>query len=104
MQEYFFSDRNFDIVLIICYNKRKAFIIIYLNVLADTQIKDLLPAYRTIIAKNLRFYAIINTLSALSARKEVEIMDYILSFVLSVAASVVGYYICKWLDGHKSDN
>lgn len=47
---------------------------------------------------------IINVLSALSARKEVEFMTYIISFVLSVAASVVGYYICKWLDRHeKSD-
>ena len=36
----------------------QAFIIIYLNVLADTQINDLLPAYRTIISQNLRFYDI----------------------------------------------
>ncbi len=28
-------------------------------------------------------------------------MTYIISFVLSVAASVVGYYICKWLDRHE---
>lgn len=26
-------------------------------------------------------------------------MDVIMSFVLSVAASVLTYYICKWLDG-----
>ena len=26
-------------------------------------------------------------------------MDPILSFYLSVMASVVAYYICKWLDG-----
>ena len=26
-------------------------------------------------------------------------MVYIISFVSSVMASVVGYYICKWLDG-----
>ncbi len=25
--------------------------------------------------------------------------DIILAFVVSVIASVVGYYICKWLDG-----
>lgn len=35
--------------------------------------------------------------SALSARKEVEALAYIISFVISVAASVIGYYICKWL-------
>ena len=28
-------------------------------------------------------------------------MTYIISFVLSVVASVVGYYICKWLDRHE---
>ena len=26
------------------------------------------------------------------------------SFVVSVMASVVAYYICKWLDGDESDN
>ena len=25
-------------------------------------------------------------------------MDVIFTFVLSVAAGIVGYYICKWLD------
>ena len=28
-------------------------------------------------------------------------MDGLSAFILSVAASVVGYYICKWLDGHR---
>ena len=27
--------------------------------------------------------------------------EILLSFILSVMASVVGYYICKWLDGKK---
>ena len=36
--------------------------------------------------------------SASSVRKEVELVEYIISFVLSVLASVVGYYICKWFD------
>ena len=27
------------------------------------------------------------------------LMAYIFSFVLSVAANVASYYICKWLDG-----
>ena len=48
-------------------------------------------------------YGIIKLLSASSVGKEVERMEYIISFVLSVMASVVGYYICKWLDRHKSD-
>ena len=31
-------------------------------------------------------------------RKGVYRLDFILSFLLSVAASVFAYYICKWLD------
>lgn len=37
-------------------------------------------------------------LSTLSSRKEVFPVEYIIAFFISVAASVVGYYICKWLD------
>ena len=37
-----------------------------------------------------------------SARREVESMDAIASFALSVLAGVVSYYICKWLD-HRKD-
>ena len=28
-------------------------------------------------------------------------MEYILAFLISVLASIVGYYICKWLDGDR---
>ena len=28
-------------------------------------------------------------------------MDSISAFIASVLASVIGYYICKWLDGDK---
>ena len=27
--------------------------------------------------------------------------DFILTFLISVVAGVVSYYICKWLDGDK---
>ncbi len=38
-------------------------------------------------------------LSTLSSRKEVLSMEgTFFDFLLSVFASVVGYYICKWLD------
>ena len=38
-------------------------------------------------------------------RKGVLNMDKLIPFLLTVAAEVVGYYICKWLDGYfKSDN
>ena len=30
--------------------------------------------------------------------KEVNLMEYVISFALSVAASVAAYYVCKWLD------
>lgn len=30
--------------------------------------------------------------------KEVKSMNGVLSFVLSIAASVIAYYICKWID------
>lgn len=32
------------------------------------------------------------------------ILEIIISFLVSVAASIVGYYACKWLDGDDSDN
>lgn len=32
------------------------------------------------------------------------VLGYIVSGVISVVASIVGYYICKWLDGDDSDN
>ena len=31
-------------------------------------------------------------------------MESIISFLVSVMASVVAYYICKWLDGNDSGN
>ena len=39
-----------------------------------------------------------NKLSASSVRKEVGYMEYILTFLISVAAGVVSYCICKWID------
>lgn len=32
--------------------------------------------------------------------KEVSVMDGVITFLVSVVASVVAYYVCKWLDGH----
>lgn len=31
-------------------------------------------------------------------------MEYILSFLLSVMAGIIGYYICKWLDRNHKDS
>jgi hypothetical protein len=30
-------------------------------------------------------------------------MDILFEILLSVAASVISYYVCKWLDGWKGD-
>ena len=37
--------------------------------------------------------------ATLSGRKEVSLIDFLISFIISVEASVAAYYICKWLDG-----
>ncbi|RGB82462.1 hypothetical protein DW070_00545 [Coprococcus catus] len=29
---------------------------------------------------------------------------YFISFIISVMAGIVSYFICKWLDGNKYDN
>ena len=44
-----------------------------------------------------------NTLvtAPIPVRKGGAIMDVIISFFVSAAASVAAYYICKWLDGKK---
>ena len=48
-------------------------------------------------------YDIIFILSASSERKEVKKLEYFINFVLSVMADIIGYFIRKWLDRHKSD-
>lgn len=48
---------------------------------------------------------IIITLSASSARREVETVSYLVSFLISVMANVVSNCISKWLDSrNKHDN
>lgn len=58
---------------------------------------------------NFYFHAIIAVLSASKmrsnpTRREAEPMFYIITFLLFVAAGIVSYYICKWLDSVLSDN
>jgi capsular polysaccharide biosynthesis protein len=38
--------------------------------------------------------------SDLPSREEVKTLEIIIGFVVSVAAGIVSYYICKWLDRH----
>ncbi len=33
-----------------------------------------------------------------SSRREVLFVEFLSTFLLSVMASIVGYYVCKWLD------
>jgi len=35
------------------------------------------------------------------SRKEVVQLDILTSFIVSIVASIVAYYICKWLDRNK---
>ena len=37
-------------------------------------------------------------------RKGVMVMPVVASFAISLLASVVAYYICKWLDGDDGSN
>lgn len=50
----------------------------------------------------LHNYTMCNIISLLPSlnwkQKGGEIMDLLISFILSVTAGVVAYYICKWLD------
>ena len=34
----------------------------------------------------------------LRSGEEVSIVDHVINFCISVAAQVVGYFLCKWLD------
>ena len=38
--------------------------------------------------------------SAIYEWGEVKIVEQIISFIMSVEAGIIAYYICKWLDGH----
>ena len=58
-----------------------------------------------IIAKNRQFMIQLKSLSALpTERGWYIVLEYILSFIISVTAEVSGYFICKWLDRDKHDN
>lgn len=50
---------------------------------------------------NFAFSGILALLLTLSGRKEVFPMEILGTFVISIAASVIAYYICKWLDGEQ---
>ena len=43
-------------------------------------------------------YNIYVTDSDTGNREEVSTLEYMNSFLISIAASVIAYYICKWLD------
>ena len=67
------------------------------------EVADLTPTGCTLKDKKvstlLLIRYIINMLSTLSSRKEVTLLELYTSFLLSIVASVIAYYICKWLDG-----
>lgn len=49
----------------------------------------------------VRAYVMLSVLPfSLWQQREVIALSILVSFFVSVAASVAGYYICKWLDRH----
>ena len=51
----------------------------------------------------MKLYDMINLLSHLQ-QKGGEVVEYIIRFLVSVMASVTGYYIRKWLDRNDKDS
>ena len=47
------------------------------------------------------FYIMTLLPQPLAYAKGGEIMELVTSFFVSVAAGIISYYICKWLDRHK---
>ena len=43
-------------------------------------------------------FGTISSAATLSSRKEVFQLENVIAFIISLAASVVSYYLCKWLD------
>lgn len=50
-----------------------------------------------------RLFDIIDLLSALPQWEEVDNMEYLLSFIVSIVARVMGHLLCKRVDRHLSD-
>lgn len=59
-----------------------------------------------VCCKDIIKYSIIGLLSTLyrTAERGVCNMSNVLNFLVSVMASVAGYYICKWLDRNRKDS
>lgn len=55
------------------------------------------------LLKNERQYVTIHMLPPLDRQGKggSAVSKYLVSFLISVVASIVAYYICKWLDGDK---
>ncbi|MBQ9839782.1 MAG: hypothetical protein IJO56_09890 [Oscillospiraceae bacterium] len=43
-------------------------------------------------------FGTISSAATLSSRKEVFQLENVIAFIISLVASVVSYYLCKWLD------
>lgn len=48
----------------------------------------------------IRWYNMIVTAPIL-VQEGGDVLEILLSFILSIVASVIAYYICKWLDGEE---
>ena len=57
-----------------------------------------LSPYKIEICRILCYSILAAPLRPILHGKEVRLMNTVLTFILSVAAGVVAYYVCKWLD------
>lgn len=61
--------------------------------LSDAAMKSHVP-----VLLFLSKFDIISSAATLSSRKEVFQLENVIAFIISLVASVVSYYLCKWLD------
>ena len=54
--------------------------------------------FRQLLHANFCVILSLLPLSIPSSGKEVSSLIYLINFIVSVAAQVVGYFLCKWLD------
>lgn len=69
------------------------------NVLRDNYFwSDAAMKSSSLVLLFLSNFGTISSAATLSSRKEVFQLENVIAFIISLAASVVSYYLCKWLD------
>ena len=69
------------------------------NVLRDNYFwSDAATKSNPLVLLFLSKFGTISSAATLSSRKEVFQLENVIAFIISLVASVVSYYLCKWLD------